>query len=462
MALIAGTGQLVGSGVLYTDQRNFYAAPNEVARLHPSSTPFLTRLMSLPVDRSPDVEYKMFQKEAYWRKQYFQVNNGSGEAWASAGAPGDTNGLTVDGPIGMVLDASALNRVVEIWDSTWTTKRGIAVITTVASTTSVTITALGNPSSATEATANLVDNDYLLVIGSIHGEISESPASFTTEPEVVWNSKFHHRTPLTVSNDLHNARLRGVEGMSSAQVSKLSEDQTDKFDEHKTQLDQYLWRGYRVGGTGGVAYGAASGGGTTDTFAVTHTADSTNGKIRSTMGWITGVERYGKRLDTESEQSYFERVRASLTPNQMIDDFAKIFQFEDDPANPGVREGFAGPTAYSGITKIFMGNSDVTISKQEMGTWGYHIKRIEFPDGVVELAKVPTWYNTPYDGHIAMPTMRFVRLRAMEGSDNDPGLMGYYPDIKKDNRPLLRKDEYHSHIGLDVRQIKSQTLYILK
>lgn len=462
MALITDTAQLGITGVLYTDQRDWYMDGDKVARLHPGATPFLTRLSKLPIVPAKDVDFKMFQKSPYWRKQYFQVNNGSGEAWSSTGLPGETNAMVVDGPIGIVIDASLLNRTVEIWDSTWTTKRGVAIVTTVGSTTAVTLTAQGNASSTTEAIASLVDNDYLLVISSNHGEISSSPASFTTEPEVVWNSMFHHRTSLTVSNDIHNARLRGVEGMSATQRNKLSEDQTDKMDEHKVQLDQALWRGYRVGGTGGVTYGADSAGGTTDTFGATHTADATNGRIRGTMGWFSIVERYGRRLDTEVKQSYFERAKASLSVPNLIDDFKKIFQWADDPGNPGEKEAFCGPDAYSYWSNFLLGQSEVTISKQEMGTHGYHIKRLDFPDGVLILAKVPAWYDTPYSGHMAIPTMKFIRLRRLEGQDDDPGLMGYFPDIKKDNRPLIRKDEYHSHIGFDCRQVESQVLYILR
>lgn len=456
--------QTAVSGVLYTDQADWYPDPNFVARLHPASTPFLSELMAKPAAETPYVDYKMFQKEAIWIAQYFDINNGAGEAWDSGGTPTDTNTVTVDGATGLTIDDSIKGLTFEVWSSDSTTYRGLVRVQSVTNTTTVVLEAVGNASSTTEAIANLSNNDRLFATAYAGGEVGESPDADSQDPDVIWNSLQHHRTALEISYDLANSALRGVENATS----KLQEIQTDKMDQHKIQLDYMLWRGYRIDGIGGAdsgaAYGADSTGGTTDSFAATHIPNTTEGRVRTTMGYIPAVLRYGRRLDSDSEQSYFSRVSDTYSFNMFVEDTEKIFQFDDDPDMPGMRKAFCGPGAYSHWTKFAVENSGagIQIGKTEEGAFGYHFRRMETPNGVLDLVRVPSWKGR-YTNYCAIPTMRWLGLRRLTNSGpgtEDPGLMGYFPDIKKDNRPLKRKDEYHSHIGLEMRQLKAQALMI--
>ena len=88
---------------------------------------------------------------------------------------------------------------------------------------------------------------------------------------------------------------------------------------------------------------------------------------------------------------------------------------------------------------------------------GYHVRMLETPNGDLRLIRMNDWRDPRYKGHMLIPTKKFLKL-AHKPSEDLKGAVGYFPDIKKDNRPLLQKDEYHSQLGLKITQVQAQSL----
>ena len=128
---MAATGKnLSGSGVLYTDRRDFYISPQVVKELWTDVTPFTTVVANQEKITPADPTFKMF----------------------------------------------------ELWDSTKTTLRGHALITEASSSSTLKFKNIG--ADALDAT----DNDVFIVVGNAHGEGTEAPEAWSDELKVVYNT----------------------------------------------------------------------------------------------------------------------------------------------------------------------------------------------------------------------------------------------------------------------------------
>lgn len=432
------------TGILYTDRRDFYPSPQFLAELHPNATPFLSDLLEMVKGKTmqemgrTDPTYKMFQYRAGYRKQYFLVNAAAPDAWSNPGAGVGTPGATVtvacDGAVGVgandnTIDTSVLHQEVEIWDTTNTTYKGNAVVTALNGA-NITLTAVSNPASSTETMVALADNDILYVVGGAFGETGEAPEAAHDELQVAWNSCFIHRTSLELSETLLNTNLRG----SANELSRL---QTTRGIRHKYNLNMKLLRGAKRGGIGG--------GHATDTFNDTHITDADGDRVRGSMGLIPAFRRNG--FASGDYQNVFVGNFNTVTYNDLIDWADKSYHY--NPSG-GIKTLYAGPGFVKWLHKIGAEGIATRINKARMpiefkgngsSSLGHSISRLVIGDVEWNVKKDESLRFTPYNNWAHSLDMEHVGIvRFMADA--------YHVDIKKDNKPLVRKDEFFSYMGL--------------
>ena len=160
---------LKASGILYTDRRDFYIDPQVVKELWTDVAPFTTVLSNKETRQTNDPVFKMFEHRNPWVKQEFSsatdvANLASGDSESGA--------MDVDGIVGLnsSCDASWIGLVCDVWDSTKTTKRGQAIISSITDSNTIKYKNLGS------AGLDVADNDVFVVVGNAHGEGTEEGA----------------------------------------------------------------------------------------------------------------------------------------------------------------------------------------------------------------------------------------------------------------------------------------------
>lgn len=450
------------SGIQYTDRRDFYPDPQEFASLYPSVTPFLSDLMfdmDVRGAQTPDITFKIFEERPGWRQQYFDINNGSGEAWAVDGTPGDTNAAVVDGATGIgannnTIDSSLLNAEVEIWSSDGLTYRGNARVTTVTSSTAVTLTSIHNPTSATQAIANLEDNDRCFIVtGGFSGQ-STSPDGATDELSIAYNSCGIDRLSFTLEYQVIESALRGTS-------NEMGRVQTNKGNEHKVRMNNAVLRGTRTGGIGGTAHGA---GGGSDSFTDTHTNDASGNVVRSTNGFFSIMRRYGRSSDTHDQQNVFVRSLAAYTWDQLVDDLDKANQY--NPTGE-MKRFYAGPGLYNWFQKhsaeglLSSAGTKMNVDLRDAGATqvGIRVSVLTAGGNSIELVKDESLRHTNYSKFGYMVDRNHAELVWFPVAKGQSGPTGYFPDIKRENNPLYRKDEFLSCMGLKLGLAEAHSLW---
>lgn len=435
---------LAASGVLYTDRRNFYIDPSYYAKLYPMVAPFATIMWAKGVQTTPDADFKCFEHRASWRYQYFLVNAGSPSAWSASGVPGATVAVAMDGAVGVSIDSSLLQAEVEIWDSTETTLKGYAFVSAVSGST-VTLKALGHPEVSNQAMTALADNDKIFVIGTAFGEGTEAPDATSDELEVVWNSTQEQKTSVEITKALQNAVLRG----RSDELSRLRED---RGNEHKIKKARTYYWGMRTGGIGGTAHGA--GGGADSTF-IGHTTDAAGNTVRTTMGIITALRRYGRR--SGAQQNWFDRNFADYTYDKFVDDTEKLAQYL--PMS-GELTAFVGPTNMSFWSKIGAEGlltaagtrMNVKLTDEADSPLGLRFRRLVTPHVTIKLVTEQLFRGTPYSKDMLIVNEDNVGVVKYENDE-------YNTNIKTDNDPRSIKDEYFSNDGLKIDLMEGHSYF---
>lgn len=434
--------QLIASGVLFTDRRTFNLQKDMVSELYPSVTPFLSFLMDRQTEDVTDPDFKMFEWRAPWRYQFLDANGIA--AWGVDGTPGDTATVTVDNPNGVAVNDSLKAMTVEIWNAAGTTKKGIARVHSVTDATTIVIKALGNPTAANEAIANIADNDRFYVVANAIGEEQTSPDAQHDELEIVWNSCGIHRTPLNISGTLKEALLRGTK---TGELARLRET---KMKEHKIQVSRKLLMSYRVGGIGGTANGA---GGGTDSSFIGHITDAEGKTVRTTMGIIPALERYGISDDTSDAQNVFARAKASYTYTDFVEDMEKTFQYSEG----GTKKAFCGPGAMTFWSTLAMAKQSawgIEISGSEIDRFGSRIRFLDTGHGVLELTLEPVLRRTPYSSYMIVPDNNNIQHKMYRPTR-------YMTNIKTDDGYDGQKDEFFSDEGLGLQLMEAHQLFRL-
>ncbi len=428
---MAGSWDGTASGILYTDRRDFYINPHEVAMLYSSVAPFTAFSAQLPMIQSADPDYKMFEADDHFVNQRFLINDGSPATWSSDADVGETAAMDdADGFVAMKEGSNLEGLEVEIRDPDDNTLRSISVITDVTGT-AITFKHLGNPEASDNLATTIEDNDVVYVIGNIRAEGDTSPESWSTQPRVVWNSAQIMKTPLQVTGTLLKAALRG--GWNS----ELARLRVQKGMEHAIQKERTLLFGMRADGNGAPSSEMLT--------------DGTSGQpMRSTLGIVPAMNKYG--ITSGDDQNIFSIVAGDYDYDTFVDQSGKWFEY-----NPGQKLTLmAGQTLINFFHKIedgsgFLGNSGASVQMgvREVGGIGYSFREIYTPSGTVELVYNPTMrYNYAGYGILLAPdTIQRVQYRSNE----------YQAGIQANDADYV-KDQYFSDEGVMIKNLKKVSL----
>ena len=436
---MAATEKLLkGSGVLYTDRRDFYVSPQVVKELWTDVAPFTTVISNRESRKVPDPIFKMFEHRNPWVKQLFLCNSDTD----NLDSDNTTNTtVTVDGASNCSIDDSLIGHICEVWTDGYGSKKGIVRVDSVTSSTVVVVNTLWT---STGSDIALADNDIFLIIGNAQGEGTSSPEAWADELEVVWNSTQIFKTPLQITGTLLAASLRG-------ESSELARLRAQKNQEHKMQKEKAFLFGKRVGGTGlDLQDGSSS-----DSFADGGVLDSDGNLVRTTYGAVSAIETYGDSTSTNDYQNIFTVSEASYSYSSFVDDMEKVFQYVPEA---GVKRAFVGAGALGYWSKIagtsgMAGNSGWTVNMSDMkrDSLGFNYKILETPHGILQLIPAPA-LRGPYNKYMLV----ISEENLFHAQYRSPM---YQTNIKTDNAFDGVKDQYMSDEGVGIQLIESHHLF---
>ena len=429
---------LTGSGVLYTDRRDFYIDPQVVKELWTDVSPFTTVISNNETRQTNDPVFKMFEHRNPWVKQKFAFNAGVAIGDPDTGATSAV--IAVDGITGLEAAATASwqGLIVEAWNAAETTRKAVLLIIDADGGGDVTCKALWTSDDGAYTTVN---GDICHVIGNAQGEGEEAPEAWSDELQVVWNSCQIFKTPLEITGTLLQASLRG-------ESSELARLRMQKNQEHKMQKEKAFLFGVR--GDSAAAGGTNLGAGETfDDFGRTGVG---GGKVRTTYGIVSALNAYGAA--SGDDQSVYT-VDSSYKYSNFVDDMEKVFQYVP---TSGVKRAFCGAGALGYWSKMagsegFAGGSGWTVNLSDMkrDTLGFNYKILETPHGILQL--IPT------------PALRGPNNKYMLIVDEDNLFHAQYrspmyqTNIKTNNAYDGVKDQYFSDEGIGISLIESHNLF---
>ena len=248
MATPAGRASLGTDGNLHTDRVDPYVAPMDVAVDYASQAPFLSMMMAKGPKKVPNADFKLFEYNT--RFLYQRVQAAAGASWATNGAPGDTLSVAVDNPNNLNVNSSLVGLIFKVFDSTYTSspessvyKGHVRCEDIDPATGALKLKSLGSQSAANHQAAAVVDDDWLVVVGSAYGEGAEAPEPDYDAMETVFNSVQDFRTAVEISSRLRKIALRGA----SDELARL---RGMRFKEHKQRINDAMWFGIRARGIG--------------------------------------------------------------------------------------------------------------------------------------------------------------------------------------------------------------------
>ncbi len=417
------------TGVLYSDRRDFYIRPNVVKELWTDVAPFTTVIANQnTMTGMADPQFKMFEHRNPWAKQYAQVHSdANGQAFAADNAEDDLE-IKAGSIVGMEGEGtrtsydSHIGLMLEVWDSTKTTKRGVLLITNKGTNKWV----CKNMGDATVTTST---DDYLFVVGNAYGEGTNAGTAWSDELSVVYNQCQIFKTPLQITGTLLEASLRG----ESSELARLREQ---KSQEHKVQKERaFLFGRSPINTSGG--------------FNDNSLSDTNGNVVRSTMGILPAIEKHG--ASSGDDQNIFEISEASYSYGSFVDDMEKVFQYVPEA---GIKRAFCGMGAMSYWSKMagssgLAGNSGWTVNLADMkrDSLGFNYRTLETPHGALQL--IPT------------PVLRDAYNKTMLVVSDDNLFHAQYrapkfqANILTDDAYDGVKDQYFSDEGIGVTLIES-------
>lgn len=439
------------SGILYTDQRQFYINPYSYSELWPAATPFISAMIerSKVITNLPDPVFKMFQHENPWRKQELTIL-----APSAATIPDDDTGITitVDSVTGLpdsYITAngghdSIENQQFEIWDEAKTTKRGV-VFCFLNNAGTYTI-----KNCSSTAITGVVATDVLVLIGTTYGEGSEAGEAWADELQVVWGNTGIHRTPVEIYGTLMQASLRGAN-------KELQRLRMQKLYQHKINENRRLMRSKSTIGTNLGQSETFSD--KTRTGAANGLSGSQGGRVRSPYGLIPMIEDYGSSDSTSDTQNIFD-FSGGLIFNQWVDASEKVFQYQN---YDGMRDFFCGPKAMSYFSKL---DTSGTNTRTKMGIdirmsdmknskpdgQGYNFRFLETPFGIARLILEPS-LKFEYSNYMLSPQWENVYYAVYRPFEINTAIKD-----KRFNGYDGIKDDYFSDTGIGATLIKSHML----
>ncbi len=432
------------SGILFTERREFYPDRNEVYTYWKDLTPWLTWLSQLDVQTVPDPLFKMFQDTPTYQNQYFLVNS-STDTIAANGT--ESSAFGIDTITGLTLstsvaDDSLINLIVEIWDTTGTTKKGQAFVSDVASTSTVKMKTL-------KATAiTLADNDICRVIGTVRGERSVAGESYYNEISVIWNSTHYFSLPIEVTGKLYDeTKLKGY----SNEMGRLREN---KFKEMKYQVQNAMLKSTSTVGTNLT---------TADTFTeanlrTTTDSDSNSSAVRTTYGFISILEDYGTTWSGTGAISSNTNIFKFPISTLDFDMFTNMTEVTFDKRENSVIPGFCGYKFLGGIAKKIVDGKkfgflgQVTMGDMKKNALGWDVRELFTPFGRIQL--MPTrMLDNEYGGYCLLPNDQACGIREYKPWQ-------YKTNIKTDNDYNGVKDVINYDAGFWLSLLPTHQIYV--
>jgi len=416
------------TGVLFTDRRDFYIDPYEMAFIYASVAPFTAFGSQLPVVESNDPDFKMFEHDDHFVDQKFLVDDADGAAWSASGAVGAEATIAgADNATAIALGDNLEGLEVEIRDSTGDLK-SIALITTY-NAGAITFKHISNPEESDNAADAIVDNDIVYVIGNMRAEGSRSPSGWSTQPRTFWNSCQIQKTPLKISGTLLKAALRGW----SSELERL---RVMKGHEHAIQKERSKLFGARADGN--------------DAPSTSMLVDADGEPIRSTLGIVPALNRYGTA--TGDYKNIFTITASSYDYDTFLDDSANWFKFMPEGGKLTLMGGLGLVNFFHKIgTNGFLGNSgaSVQIGHRVMGGVGYAFTEFYAPAGTIELVYNPLFKYGYTDWGILLDktTIQRVQYRSDE----------YQAAIQENDADYV-KDQYFSDDGVKITNLHKNAL----
>ena len=417
---------LGNSGVLYEDRRDFYISPQVVKELWTDVSPFTT-VISNRETRSglADPQYKMFEHRNPWQKQQFVCNEDMTALAAGDTASDPMDIKTISGLVDPA-DSSYIGYQCEVWNPALTVKRGVVLITAVASG-AVSFKNMGDDPVDIDA------EDVLIVVGNAHGEGTEAPEAWADEISVVYNQAQIFKTPVEVTGTLYAAALRG-------ESNELARLRTQKSQEHKVQKERaFLFGRSPINLSGG--------------FGDDSLTDANGKVVRSTMGIIPAIEKHG--ASSGDDQNIFAITKSSYDYGSFVDDMEKVFQYVPES---GSKRAFCGGGALSYWSKLggsesFSANSGWTVNLGDMkrDSLGFNYRTLETPHGNLQLIPTPVMRG-PYNEKMLVVSDENLFLAQYRAPK-------YQANIKTDNAYDGVKDQYMSDEGIGVSLIESHKLF---
>ena len=423
------------TGVLYTDQRDFYLKPRQFAELFKNVSPFTTFLMKANFRTGlADPVFKLFEHKAPWERQYMTTTSAVACTAAATGAGTEVGPFTFDAAYGLpftststpAISSALANTLWEVWDSAGETLRGNLILTDAVAATQADF------KNMTETAFTTVSGDRFVMIGNAQEEGIVAPEAWHDELKVVWNQCQIHRTAVEITGTLAQASLRGAN-------KELARLRASKMAEHKIGIEKSLLFGASPLGTN-----LSEGDTFTDLDKLTGLADKTS---RATVGLLRALQLYG--ATTGDYKSVFTVTSAS-TYGDLVDILETVFQYV--PMS-GVKDSFCGAGALGWWSKRAMEKASGFVINQdsaERNIAGQKVRTLITPHGDLNLIMTHSLkYEHKNQMLMADPTnLEYVQYRPSKFSTN----------IKTDDGYDGVKDEYFSDSGIGITNIKAHQL----
>ena len=442
------------SNVLFTDRRMFYPEA-EVYEYWKNITQFLTWISNIEKKMTPDPLFKIFEDSPTFQNQYFYINDGNNYVIAANGT--ESSAPAIDNITnltqGATADDSMMNLLVEIWNSTGTTKKGQAFVYDVPSSTTITL-------KTTKATAiTLADNDICRVIGTVRAEKSVAGESYYNELSVAWNSTHYYSLPVEVTGKLYKeSKLRGV----SNELGRL---RVKKFKEAKMQVQNMLLKSSSTLGTN--LTGA-------DTFTEANLRtgqdpEGTTGAVRTTYGYIPILEDYGIVTDGTISTQAGVNIGAGMHANSNIfnisvasldfDKFTDVSKIIHDKREGNTIPGFCGFGFLGEIAKLVQNKAfgflgQVQLGDNAINKLGFDVRNLFTPFGTIQLIPTKALANE-YEYTCLLPNDQAIGIREYEAWQ-------YLTNIKTDNNYNGIKDVINYDAGLQMNLLPTHHIINLK
>jgi len=369
-----GSKNLGSSGVLYTDRRDFYIRPNVVKELWTDVTPFTTVIANQStMSGLSDPTFKMFEHRNPWVKQKFNLKT----VIATGDMPGKdakSNDVAVDGAEGIGIGANLIGLEIEVYSSAHAPKFRALITNYNATGDKINFKLLAPKATGIDVKVT----DYAMVIGSAHGEGTNSPQSWSDDLGVVFNQCQIFKTPVEVTGTLLQASLRG----ESKELARLRDM---KSQEHKIQKERAFLFGENWSGLAGFA----------DAEAI-HDETASANTVRTTMGIIPAIKRSGLVGDYKN---HYASADVS-TYSKFVDVMERVFQYVPEA---GMKRAFVGAGALGHWSKLsgsagFAGDSGWTVNIGDMkrDALGFNYRVLETPHGAIQMIPTPA-LRGPYN-----------------------------------------------------------------